>query len=389
MNKPFILFAILSFMIPPASLLAQKNAGKEFIWKIAGALSPDSSGKPSIGVAGATAGYHNGHLIVAGGANFPDKMPWEGGKKKYTSRLEVFQYTQERLQPIAQYFSLPNSLAYAASCSTPLGVFFAGGENDGGIQSKAALLQWDITQKAIKIQSLPNLPVAVTNASAVCLNQIVYVAGGEMRTEVSNKLFSLDLLKIESGWKELAPLPHPVSHAVLIAANIHKETSLFLCGGRMKKVSGISELYKEVYQYQIHSASWMQVSTLPTTLSAGNGLFIPPNQLVLIGGDKGILFHQTELWLTAIQSEQNELVRQTIVEQKNTLQQTHPGFSREVLSASFPAMEWKVVNTLPFPVPVTTPLVPIAGGFLIPSGEVRPGVRTPQIISLTLTNRKP
>jgi len=35
------------------------------------------------GMAGIIAGAHGGVLIAAGGANFPDKMPWDGGKKIY------------------------------------------------------------------------------------------------------------------------------------------------------------------------------------------------------------------------------------------------------------------------------------------------------------------
>ncbi|MBI1692384.1 MAG: hypothetical protein FYV88_1070 [Bacteroidetes bacterium] len=388
MSKPFIFFAILNLMILPASLHAQKNAGTEFIWKIAGELPPDASGIPSIGFAGATAGYHKDYLIVAGGANFPDKMPWEGGKKKYTANIVVFKKLPNNLQLIAKSVSLPTPLAYAASCTTPIGVFYGGGENEQGVQSKAAMLQWDNQQSSLTIQSLPNLPIAITNASAICLQQIVYVAGGEMASGVSDKLFSLDLSQIEWGWKELPSIPHPVSHAVLIAANIHKQTSLFVCGGRMKTPSGISQLYKEVYQFHISSSKWIQASSLPTTLSAGTGFFLPPNQLVLIGGDQGNLFHQTELWLNAIQQEKNDSVKQKILQQKNTLQQTHPGFSKEVLIAEYPALAWKLANTLPFSAPVTTSLVPISGGYLIPSGEIRPGVRTPQIISLTLSPHK-
>jgi N-acetylneuraminic acid mutarotase len=389
MSKPFIFFAILNLMILPASLRAQKNAGTEFIWKIAGELPSDASGIPSIGFAGATAGYHNNHLIVAGGANFPDKMPWEGGKKKYTSNIVVFKKLPNKLQLIAKRFSLPTPLAYATSCTTPIGVFYGGGENEQGIQSKAALLKWDNQQSSLTIQSLPNLPIAITNASAVCLQQIVYVAGGEMPAGVSDKLFSLDLSQMEAGWKELPSLPHPVSHAVIIAATINKQTSLFVCGGRMKTPSGISQLYKEVYQYQIIPSKWIQESSLPTSLSAGTGFFLSPNKLVLIGGDQGILFHQTELWLNAIQLEKNDSIKQTILQQKNILQQTHPGFSREILIAEYPAIAWKAANTLPFPTPVTTSLVPVAGGYLIPSGEIRPGVRSPKIISLTLTHLKP
>ena len=34
------------------------------------------------GFAGAFTGVSKGHLLVAGGANFPDAPPWENGKKK-------------------------------------------------------------------------------------------------------------------------------------------------------------------------------------------------------------------------------------------------------------------------------------------------------------------
>jgi len=36
-----------------------------------------------MGVAGPLAGVDRGMLLVGGGCNFPDSMPWAGGKKKY------------------------------------------------------------------------------------------------------------------------------------------------------------------------------------------------------------------------------------------------------------------------------------------------------------------
>jgi len=39
------------------------------------------------GMAGIIAGTHGGVLIAAGGANFPDKMPWDGGKKIYYDEI--------------------------------------------------------------------------------------------------------------------------------------------------------------------------------------------------------------------------------------------------------------------------------------------------------------
>ena len=385
MIQRLIVIVILPLMILPATLFAQKNAGSEFMFTIAGALPPDSSGLPAIGLAGSVTGLHHQHLLIAGGANYPDKMPWEGGKKKYHASITVYTFSKGKVLSILKKFSLSSSLAYAATCTTPSGVFFAGGENEQGIYSQAALLQWDEKNMAIHIQSLPNLPIAITNASATLLNQTVYVAGGETVTGVSNKIFCLNLSQTSAGWIQLPDLPHPVSHAVLIAAEIDKQPTLFLCGGRMKTPAGISTLYNEVYTYQITRKVWTPTTPLPTPLSAGTGFFLPPYDLVLISGDQGKLFHQTEVWLDAIRNEKNDSLKQQLIYQKNQLQQTHPGFSKEVLIASMPTLQWRVRQTIPFPAPVTTSLVPVAAGFLLPSGEIRPGVRSPYILYLTLT----
>ena len=54
-------------------------------------LPPAWPGTTQPGVAGPFAGIHGSTLIVAGGANFPDTMPWHGGKKQYHDEIYQFQ----------------------------------------------------------------------------------------------------------------------------------------------------------------------------------------------------------------------------------------------------------------------------------------------------------
>src|SRR4051794_13907380 len=42
-----------------------------------------------LGLAGAFAGVSSGALLVAGGANFPNGMPWDGGAKVWQDRVWV------------------------------------------------------------------------------------------------------------------------------------------------------------------------------------------------------------------------------------------------------------------------------------------------------------
>ena len=72
-----ILAGLMLFFSNFDTLNAQKSPISMGDWQ-----SIDSLPTPNIGVAGAFSGVHNGAMVVAGGANFPNGMPWEGGKKQ-------------------------------------------------------------------------------------------------------------------------------------------------------------------------------------------------------------------------------------------------------------------------------------------------------------------
>ena len=60
-------------------------------WKIAAELPASNGQSKSLGFAGPINGVNNNVLVVAGGANFPDGLPWEGGKKYYSNEIFVLQ----------------------------------------------------------------------------------------------------------------------------------------------------------------------------------------------------------------------------------------------------------------------------------------------------------
>ena len=50
----------------------------------------------TVGLGGAFAGVSNGALIVAGGANFPDKPEWEGGTKVWYDAIYILTPEKQR-----------------------------------------------------------------------------------------------------------------------------------------------------------------------------------------------------------------------------------------------------------------------------------------------------
>ena len=90
--KHFLLHNIflLASIVIPVGMIAQTKNSVEIEWKMAATLPASVGNDKPIGQAGLLAGIHNDVMILAGGANFPDKVPWLGGKKRYYSDVFVF-----------------------------------------------------------------------------------------------------------------------------------------------------------------------------------------------------------------------------------------------------------------------------------------------------------
>jgi N-acetylneuraminic acid mutarotase len=354
-------------------------------WKNVGEF-PATKGISSLGLAGQSAGVFGNIMIVAGGTNFPDKMPWEGGKKVYYD--DVFLYTKNAkgILTLSGNHKLPMNLGYAATVSTELGLLMAGGENETGILNKVMILK--VFKDDEELAFLPDLPIPLTNAMAVVYQSSVYVMGGETVSKVSDKVFVMDLNNTKNGWTSLPPLPNPISHGVAVFFNGQKTKGIYVLAGRAKKQNGISDLYSANHFFDINTKQWTLKAPLPYGLSAGTGLLDPTGRVLLFGGDRGEVFSKVEAVVAQKNKETDSFVIETLDKKRMVLQSTHPGFSHEILAYDIERDRWDAIGSLPFPTPVTTHAFMWDGFIMIPGGEVRAGVRTPHIFSLELNPKK-
>ncbi len=348
-----------------------------FQWKQYAVL-PSSNGRASLGYAGPAVGIHQNLLLIGGGANFPNGMPWAGGRKEYYS--EAYITGIETDPPTLRKISLPYKVAYSANCSTPAGIVCAGGEAGDGPLNFVLLVRFDQSRPVIAF--LPALPLELTNAAAAAIGNDVYIAGGESRTAVSARFFKLNLKDTSKGWQPLRDIPHPVSHTVLVA--MPEKGKIFLAGGRKKTQGGVSDLYRNVFEYDLVTNHWTEKRRLPYALSAGTGAMIGDRYMALFGGDKGVAFHKTEALIAAISKEQDPVKQQVLKEEKNRVQIAHPGFSNEILLYDVENDLWTLAGKSSFSIPVTTTAVTKDHRIWIPSGEIKAGVRTPVILEVTI-----
>jgi N-acetylneuraminate epimerase len=365
-------------MLQMSEACVQKESVISIQWRLAGTLS-DFSTAQSIGIAGPVSGIHNNTLIIGGGANFPEAMPWANGQKKYYSELYTFIKEAGTLKPQKDIFHLPMPVAYGANCSTPGGIVYAGGENENGLSNKVVLIQWDSIAKKIVISSLCDLPYAVANASMAYLGDKIYLFGGETSEGTTSEVLALDINDPSSLWQKMASLPQPVSHTVAVAYPENKSRHVYLIGGRKKNTTGVSTFSASVSKYNPEKNEWCAEKPLPYPLCAGTGV-VSGNHILLFGGDKGETFLQVEKLLSAISREPDENRKQELIRQKNKLQVNHPGFSKEILVFNFIGYSRTALNSITFDVPVTTTAIKWGNDIVIPSGEIRAGVRTPQLL---------
>jgi N-acetylneuraminic acid mutarotase len=171
------------------------------------------------GFAGPQAGVSNGALLVAGGTNFPEKMPWEGGKKVWHDDVYVLE------SPGAAEWKhagkLPHPLAHAAAITTRRGLLCVGGSDGTQAVRDAVLIEWKDGRLAI--QKLADLPSPLAGVAGAVVGDTVYIAGGYNGTDPgsgpSSHLFlSLDLARDGAKWKEREPWPGPERFYAVAAA---------------------------------------------------------------------------------------------------------------------------------------------------------------------------
>lgn len=379
MKKIFLHTATLLILITSSiALAAQSKDPVSISWSLLGSL-PRPDHAQSAGLAGAFVGVCGPYLWVAGGANFSNGLPWEGGTKVLHDTVFYFHRNGQKAALVLQRSLLPFAVAYGTSIRVLNGTACIGGQTTTGFSEKCFLAKLSDQSGSLEFESLPDLPYGLANAAGAFAGNRLFVAGGENENGVVSSLLTLDLSVDTPQWKKLADIPHAVSHTLLLAQSYRNKTYLYLVGGRRKDASGISELYTNVYRYSIDADKWEPCASLPYALSAHTGVTYGTENILVLGGDKGVVFGKVEKALAAIEKEIDPASKANLIKEKNELQNTHPGFSREILQYDTEKDIWKKTGSLPFPTPVTTQAINWGIDIVLPSGEIKAGVRTPDI----------
>ena len=357
-------------------------------WDTLAIIPPAAGRKIQHGLAGPVAGVYQDHLLIAGGTNFEDAMPWQGGTKLYHNDCYILtKKAENQLEWSQPEWKLPSPIAYSACISTGMGILSIGGESADGPVPRVFMLS--VEGNNIRSVDLPDLPVALSSSCAAINGSRVYLAGGFGRGGATNHFLSLDLSAEELTWQTLPELPVPLSHAVAACQFDGKEVCIYVLGGRNK--TGItSNFLSDIWKYIPSEQKWLKAGTLKVGdepafgLSAGTGLAFGEHAILLFGGDQGTIFNQTERLIDAVLKAATPEERDVFLKKKENNLTNHPGFSGDIYRFNTLTGKLSRLGQLPGMTQVTTNAFWWDQQIIIPGGEVRPGVRSAKITRGTI-----
>ncbi|MBM3983618.1 MAG: galactose oxidase [Planctomycetes bacterium] len=307
------------------------------------------------GFAGPFAGVSNGALVVAGGANFPDKKPWEGGKKVWTDAVFVLEKPDGKWQTAGK---LPRPLGYGVSVTHGNGVVCVGGSDADRHYADAFRLDWK--DGKLVTTKLPPLPKPLANGCGALVGDVLYIAGGQEKPDSANTskaAWRLELTAKEPKWEPLDDCPGG-GRMLAVAASF--DGSFWLVGG-VDLVAGKGDKVERRYLSDAHrytpGTGWKRVADLPRPVAAApSPAPADASGFYLLGGDDG--------------------------SQVGVAPDKHRGFGKTVLRYDPKTTKWIDAGEQTAP-RVTVSCVAWGKSWVIPSGEVRPGVRSPDVTIFT------
>jgi len=309
------------------------------------------------GFAGAFAGVSGGALIDAGGANIVgDKWKEPFAKKWYASAF-VLEHPDGAWK---SGFTLPHSRGYGVSVTVDDSVIGIGGSDETRHFTEVFRLRW--AGGALHFENLPPLPKPCANTCGALVGRTIYVAGGietPTATKALHTFWALDLDALTAGWKELEPCPGP-ERMLAVAGALDGSFYLFSGASLAPDPDGkpLRTFLRDAWRFT-PGKGWTRLADLPrAAVAAPTPAPAFGSRLIVLTGDDGknVLFQPVE---------------------------KHPGFPRNALVYDAPTDAWSTLDGVPFS-RATVPAVRWMDQFIIPNGEARPRVRTPEVWSLRI-----
>lgn len=399
------------------------------------------------GVSACYSGILNGNLLMAGGCNFPDVPASEGGKKKFYRGIYAATLNPDTVLAWRKVGELPVAAAYGVSVSCQDGIICVGGTDGKNALTSVYKISWNENNRKagknlkavrslksgrdeetekneqagksrtigkneqigkdrqtgkdgqirkheqagkhgkVQIETLPDLPYALDNMYGTLVGHRLFITGGNRDGKPSNSFLSLDLDNLAADWQQLPEFPG-AARVQPVCAGQYKDgdARIYLWGGFAASVDGKpATLSTDGYCYSSASRQWTPVATPtgndtpvatpmsnddePISLGGGTAIAINDSLILCTGGVN------KDIFLAALQRPEKDYL-------------LHPAgwykFNDRILVYNIRRNTWQEVARSPYTARAGAALTGWDKTYYNINGEVKPGIRTSDIIKITV-----
>lgn len=358
---------------------------------------PEDEAGFSQGVSACYAGMIEGRMVIAGGCNFPEIAAAEGGKKRFYQGIYVAKPTTDSLLQWTKIGELPVPAAYGVSIPIPGGLILAGGMNADGSLTAVYRLLLSADGRAAVLDSLRSLPFPMDNMAGASVGSSLFLMGGNVAGKPSASLYSFDYIEPGSSWELEAPFPGAARVQPVCVAQDKGGVRVYVWGGFAPSVDGkAATLSTDGYCYSLDTRTWSAVGTPvgndfeSVSLGGGAAYAMNDSTIVCAGGvNKGVFLsalRREEMLKNAVAS--SDSLRIDSLKAVGKEYMTRPPlfyrFNDKILVYHTTQNVWTEVGSTPAVARAGAALIGDGDTFYSIYGELKPGIRTPEIYKITL-----
>ncbi len=330
---------------------------------------PSGEAGYGLGVSACYAGVLGDWLIMAGGCNFP-----EPGNKKYYSGIYAAKADGDGLD-WKLVGHLPEPAAYGGTVVVEDALWLIGGCNRDRSLRNVWRIRLNESKDSVWLDSLEQLPFSVDNVAVASDGSRVYVYGGNQDGKPSSALWAHDIGK-EDIWQKLSVTPgNPRVQPVCLAA----DGKVLVWGGFFS--DGLqSDVATSGYCYDVSEDKWSLLHAprnrqgQELTLSGGIGVSLSDvGYFMCLGGVNKDIF-----W-DAISGSYQKVSREDYLKKPVSWYQ----FNGDLLLYNIKKGEWEQVKVSDARLArAGAQLVRVGNKCFYIGGELKPSVRTPEILQI-------
>lgn len=221
----------------------------------------------------------------------------------------------------------------------------------------------------------PVLPQGIKNGMSGQIGQQLFVGLGT----AGRSIYALDLDAQNAAWAEVAPFPGPPRDGAACA----------VVGGRLFVFSGLgmsvpddaaARVLQDVYEYDPTTDGWSRMDTkTPTGFLGASAFQIDNDRIGLVGGVNTKIFDDFMIAAASADPEKDPESWQRILGAFMSMPPEGHKWNSKLWVYTISANEWSELGNNPYLPNTGAACVTVQDGILLINGEIKPGLRTPQV----------